>query len=113
MILGGRSILSLFISAEAEDGLTALNYAYDYLKLMVLFLPVLYLLHITRSSLQGMGHTVIAMVSGIFELIMRVGSALLLPGIMGQYGLFYSEILAWQERIWYFCPGISIICSDF
>ena len=42
----------------------------------------LYILHIYRSALQGMGNTVMPMVSGVAEFVMRTGSALLLPGLI-------------------------------
>jgi len=42
-----------------------------------------------------MGNTVLPMVSGIAEFIMRTGAALLLPGIIGSTGVFWAEILAW------------------
>ena len=58
-------------------------------------LPILYLLHIYRSALQGMGNTVMPMASGMAEFVMRTGGALLLPGLMGYYGIFGAEVLAW------------------
>ena len=50
---------------------------------------------VTRACIQGMGNTVLPMVSGIAEFLMRTGSALLLPRFMGQEGIYYAEILAW------------------
>lgn len=35
------------------------------------------------------------MVSGVMELIMRVGCVLLLPGVIGQDGVFIAEVAAW------------------
>lgn len=95
MILGGRSILSLFVSGEPEQVKQVLDIAYKYLFIMAAFLWVLYLLHMYRSSLQGLGNTVIPLVSGIAEFIMRIGVALLLPRLIGQDGIFYAEICAW------------------
>ena len=59
------------------------------------FLPVLYLLYVYRSALQGLGDTVMPMVSGIAELVMRVAAILLLPLLIGEEGLFWAEICAW------------------
>ena len=42
-----------------------------------------------------MGNTVLPMLSGVAEFIMRTLSAVLLPLFMGQEGIFYAEILAW------------------
>ncbi len=95
MILSGRWILSCFISMDAGQGGEALAVAYQYLFLMACWLPVLYVLHITRSCIQGLGNTVLPMVSGVAEFVMRTGSAMLLPGIFGGKGVMYAEILAW------------------
>ena len=72
-----------------------LDIAYRYLFTMSSGLFILYLLHAYRSALQGMGDTVIPMVSGVMELIMRVGCVLLLPGVIGQDGVFIAEVAAW------------------
>lgn len=69
--------------------------AYHYLFIMSICLPILYYLHVTRSCIQGMGNTVLPMLSGVAEFVMRTGSALLLPLFLGQEGIFYAEILAW------------------
>lgn len=69
--------------------------AYHYLAIMSVCLPILYLLHVVRSSIQGMGDTVLPMLSGVVEFLMRTGAALFLPLAMGQEGIFYAEILAW------------------
>lgn len=95
MLLLGRPILSLFISGTPQEVAAALEIAYHYLAIMSYFLIVLYLLHIYRSTLQGLGDTVMPMVSGIAEFIMRTGIALLLPRWIGQEGIFYAEIFAW------------------
>ena len=42
-----------------------------------------------------MGNTVLPMVSGIAEFVMRAVTAILLPLIVGENGIFYAEILAW------------------
>ena len=62
---------------------------------MSICLPILYILHVTRSAVQGMGNTVLPMVSGIAEFVMRTGGVLLLPALMGENGNFVAEVLAW------------------
>ncbi|MCD7735740.1 MAG: MATE family efflux transporter [Lachnospiraceae bacterium] len=96
MLLAGRMILGLFISGTPEEVTAALDVAYHYLSVMSVCLPVLYVLHVTRSALQGMGDTVLPMVSGIAEFVMRTGTAILLPGLIGENGIFYAEVLAWM-----------------
>ncbi|MCD7744709.1 MAG: MATE family efflux transporter [Lachnospiraceae bacterium] len=95
MLLFGKMLLSLFISGTAEEIEAALAIAYHYLAVMSVCLPVLYILHVTRSALQGMGDTLLPMVSGIAEFVMRTGTAILLPLLVGEAGIFYAEVLAW------------------
>ena len=95
MILFGKLILGSFISGTPEQVEEAMKIAYFYLVIMSVFLPVLYILHVVRSAIQGMGNTFLPMLSGVAEFIMRTGSALLLPALVGEIGIFFAEILAW------------------
>lgn len=95
MIVFGKQILSLFISGTPDVYEKTMEIAYLYLFIMSICLPILYILHITRSAIQGMGNTFLPMLSGIAEFIMRTGSALALPLFVGQIGIFFAEVLAW------------------
>ncbi len=95
MLLFGKSITGSFISGTPEEVAEAGKIAWEYLLLMSLCLPILYVLHIYRSALQGMGNTVMPMASGLAEFAMRTGSALLLPGLIGYWGVLWAEVLAW------------------
>ena len=95
MLLFGRGIISSFISGSAEEVAESVRIGYEYLTMMSLGLPVLYVLHIYRSALQGMGNTLMPMTSGLAEFVMRTGAALTLPGRIGYRGVFWVEILAW------------------
>ncbi len=95
MLLTGRMLVGSFITGNPQEVMEATEIAYHYLAIMSIFLPILYLLHLYRSSLQGMGDTVLPMASGIAEFVMRTGAALTLPHILGQEGIFYAEVLAW------------------
>ncbi len=95
MLLFGRTIVSAFITGTPEEIAMTCEIAYRYLAIMSIFLSTLYLLHVYRSALQGMGDTVMPMLSGFAEFSMRVGAALILPLFFGENGIFYAEILAW------------------
>ena len=75
MVLIGRNILSLFVSGEPEQIRQVLDIAYKYLFIMAVFLWILYLLHVYRSAIQGLGNTLIPLASGIAEFVMRVSVA--------------------------------------
>jgi putative efflux protein, MATE family len=99
VIIFGRQIVSIFISAAPETAHQVTEIAYEYLSLMGVFLSILYSLHIHRSTLQGMGDTITPMASGIIELIMRILSAIFLPLMFGPSAIFYAEILAWVGAV--------------
>lgn len=95
MLVLGRSFLGLFISGTPEEVEASMAIAYHYLAIMSVCLPILYMLHIYRSALMGLGDTVIPMLSGFVEMVVRIGIALLLPVALGQEGIYYAEVGAW------------------
>jgi len=95
MLVFGNRIIGAFISGTAEEVMQATQVGYTYLSIMSICLPILYILHVTRSAVQGMGNTLLPMVSGISEFIMRTGGVLLLPMLLGENGIFVAEVLAW------------------
>lgn len=95
MLVFGRFILGCFISGTPDEVEQTMNVAYLYLTIMSICLPVLYILHVIRSTVQGMGNTVLPMLSGIMEFAMRTVAAFLFPLWLGEYGIFYAEIAAW------------------
>ena len=95
MLLFGRWILSLFVSGTPEEIKNVLDVAYRYLSVMAVFLSILYMLHVHRSGLMGLGDTVTPMLSGIMEMLMRVGTVWILPRFVGNEGVFFAEVIAW------------------
>lgn len=91
----GKQMLSGFISGTPEEIETTLYYAYGFLCDMSLFLPTLYLIHVLRAVLQGLGHTFVTMMSGMIELVLRIVAALTLPMLFGARVLFFAHIIAW------------------
>lgn len=99
MFLFGKILLSMFISGNPEQAGQVLAIAWHYLSVMASCLCILYFLYVYRSALQGLGNTMIPMLSGIVEFFVRVGVALLLPRLIGQNGIFYAEIAAWTGAV--------------
>lgn len=115
LLIFGHEILGIFISPTEKQAEKVLKIAYNYLAVMGATLIILYLLHIYRSALQGMGDTVIPMFSGIAEMIMRISIAFFLPFVMGKEGIYFAEtgawlgamillIVAYQKKIKKICP---------
>ena len=95
VLIFGKYGIALFISGTAEEVSISSQVAIHYLNIMSICLSILYMLHIYRSALMGLGDTIMPMASGIMEFLMRIGVALFLPLIIGQEGIFYAEITAW------------------
>jgi len=105
MLLFGRGILSLFISGTPEEAAETLAIAFRYLAIMSVCLPILYVLHIVRSAIQGLGNTVLPMLSGVAEFVMRAAAAILLSALFGETGIFFAEVLAWAGADAVLIPG--------
>ena len=95
VLIFGKYGIALFISGTAEEVSISSQVAIHYLNIMSICLSILYMLHIYRSALMGLGDTIMPMASGIMEFLMRIGVALFLPLIIGQEGIFYAEVTAW------------------
>lgn len=98
-LIFSHPLTSLFINASSENAEQALHVATSYLTILAVFLPILYLLNIYRSALQGLGDTTTPFLSGIMELIMRLACAFTLPAFLGGEGLFLAEPAAWFGAI--------------
>lgn len=95
MILFGRMILRLFISGAESEIREVTDIAYHFLFVMCVPLFILYVLHVVRSAIQGMGDTIIPMISGCTEMVMRVSVAMILPHFFGPESVFFAEVAAW------------------
>lgn len=112
MLLGGKGILGCFISGTPEEAAQTMHIAYYYLAVMSVCLPILYILHVTRSVIQGMGNTLLPMVSGIAELFMRALTAVFLPRLIGETGIFYAEIMAWTGAVVILVISYFVVISE-
>ncbi len=94
MFFFDKPIMKLFLkSGEATEGI--LGYGHAYLLVIATFFPLLYVLYILRASLQGMGNTIVPMISSFAQLIMRVFCAFVVTRYIGCAGIYYGEIFAW------------------
>ena len=95
VILWGKPLLRLFLQDDPKIVEQVLVYGYRFLIFMGASLFALYLLFVFRSALQGLGDSFTSMISGILELFMRSGCALVLPLFMGEWGIYTSGIISW------------------
>lgn len=96
MFLFGNPIIGSFISGDDAAAVQeSIGIGCEFLYIMSGSLPILYLLYVYRAALQGMGNTLMPMLSGLAEFVMRTLAALILPGLIGYQGVFWAEVLAW------------------
>ncbi|MBE6937381.1 MAG: MATE family efflux transporter [Ruminococcaceae bacterium] len=90
-----RPIIRFFVEDEPEVVEQVVDMAHPYMLIICGFLWMLYLLYVYRTSLQGMGDSITPFVSGIIELIFRIGIVLALTRFVGEYGVYFAEVSAW------------------
>lgn len=94
LILFGRELVALFVSGAEQAVIEA---SYPYLFAVGAMLWVLGLLFVYRFSLQSMGDTVVPMLSGALELLLRISIVLLLANVfrLGFLSVCIAEVSAW------------------
>lgn len=109
----GPYFLSFFITSDAKGASEAMEYGLNFLRCITVFLPILYILHLYRSTIQGLSDGFIPMISGFLELLMRIGGALLLPLLFGKEGLYAVEVLAWSGAVIILVPAYYLKQKNF
>ncbi len=94
-VLFGRLITGAFLTGDPARVAAAGDIAYRFLFILGISLPILYILYVARSTLQGLGDTVMPMVSGLGEFVMRVFMAVVVSRFIGYDAVFYGEVAAW------------------
>lgn len=94
MIFLGEKIMHIFVITK-DVSRQVFEYGQEYLLILGLFYPLLYMLYIVRASLQGMGNTLVPIISSMGQLVMRVFCAVVLTRLIGYSGIYFGEIGAW------------------
>lgn len=95
IIIFGRHILMLFISANAVIAGDVLAVAYRYLFIMGVLLLALYAVNTYRSTVMGMNRMILVVVGSATELVCRVVMAFLVIRVIGEQGIYFVEVTAW------------------
>lgn len=93
-------LIGLFLDGNKVDASKLqeiFSAARTYLKLTVVFYPVLFLIFIYRNVLQGIGRGFWPLMGGVFELVARSVAAVALPPFIGYSGICIAEPLAWAS----------------
>jgi len=95
LLTWGRELLSLLVSGSPGELEQLLRTGYEYLTVLVLSIPLMFLLCLYRSGLEGMGSVLAPTVSGFVELGLRILAVLFLPGLMGRWAVYLANPLGW------------------
>lgn len=94
--IGGGAIVRLFVGDGEEQVVSMAAY---FLHVTGSLYVVVAALFVLRGALQGLGHTVVPTVTGVLELVCRVGAALVLGATWGYEGVVWGNPLAWFAAI--------------
>ncbi|MEG0692319.1 MAG: MATE family efflux transporter [Oscillospiraceae bacterium] len=98
-IAGGLTVVffgGTFVKFFIKDvGPEIIEQAQIYLNIIAGFLFVLGVLFIYRNTLQGLGSTLVPMIAGVSELVMRVVVVMSVLGTAGYVGVCFAEPIAW------------------
>lgn len=96
MLLFAQPLVAVFVSAESSSDMQEILYAGKlYLYMSAIFLPALFLIFVARNAQQGLGCTFWPLMSGMLELVIRTVAALILPGLIGYWGIAWIDPLSW------------------
>jgi putative MATE family efflux protein len=90
-----RQILGLLIEGDPAQVGAVLDVGTRQLTIFAAGLPILSVLFLYRSALQGIGNTFIPMLSGFVEMGMRIASVMLLTPVWGDWGVYLPDAAGW------------------
>jgi len=95
VLIFGRNLIGLLVAGEPEAVMQVVQGGYRCLVILALTMPLMFLLCLYRSGLQGMGNSLVPTISGFVELGLRIVCVTLLSGPFGRYAIYFSSPLGW------------------
>ncbi|QGQ18091.1 MATE family efflux transporter [Cellulomonas sp. JZ18] len=102
LVTGGAQIVALFVGPGEER---VVSMAAHFLHVNGALYAILGVLFVLRGALQGLGHTGVPTVTGVIELVMRVGAAIVLGASFGFTGVVWANPLAWLGAVALLVPA--------
>ena len=90
MMFFPRELASLLLSGDEQ-----IAYAAEFLPICGGMLFAVDMLFVFRNAVQGMGFPLVPMISGILEMVLRIGTISLFIGQIGFCATAYAEVCAW------------------
>lgn len=110
MYFFGKNLSLFFLEADEVD---ALQYSYQFLMYSVSGYCLLTLVNTVRFTIQGMGYSVLAITSGILEMIARALAGIILVQKLGFIGICIANPLAWIFADLFLIPAFLICRKRF
>jgi len=96
MFFLGKPLTNLFLEKNIGNNAEEIYYASQtYLMMCICFFPFLFPIFVYRNALQGMGRSMLPLLSGFLELILRTVTALTLPAVLGYVGIVLVDAASW------------------
>ena len=102
LITAGSAIIVLFVGPGEERVVAMASYFLEVNGACYVLLGVLFVL---RGALQGLGYTFAPTLTGVIELVMRVGAAVVLGAAFGFSGVVWGNPLAWVGALVVLVPA--------
>ena len=106
LMLGARTMALLFIEPSELEILANTEL---FLHISISFFPVLGLLCILRYTIQGVGYTNLAMLSGVSEMIARILVSLLAVPAFGFLAVCFGDPTAWVFAVAFLIPAFIYV----
>ena len=103
--LCGRSLVQIFLDVPDE---TVIGYAIQFLTMTAGGYCLLTLVNVVRFSIQGMGFSVLAIVSGVMEMLARAFAGLFLAPRFGFTAVAMAHPLAWIAADLFLIPTFFV-----
>lgn len=102
LIAFGTNLVRLFVGDGADE---VVELAHLMLIINGATYSLLGVLFVIRGALQGLGQALIPTITGVVELVMRVGAAVVLGALLGFGGVAASNPLAWVGAVVILIPA--------
>lgn len=106
LYFGAEWISTLFMPADEAE---TIRYTAKFLIITAAFFPLLGSLLVFRNSIQGCGYTGFAMWAGVFEMVARSLTGLLLVPVMGFTAVCLGDPIAWVAANIFLVPAFIYV----
>lgn len=106
LIFFGRNMSMIFVDGRET---AVLNAAGKYLRCMGYFYWVLGILNVVRMSIQGLGWTGWAILSGVVEMIARCAVSFMFVPRFGYGAICWADQTAWISATFYVIPTLIVV----